>query len=98
MKVQAEADREFWRAVLVTGGFSAIPRWTLDPATGTAEHEAKIPDDLVAALRRLADELACRSVRCCWLRTPRYSPRCPANAMSRPAMSAGMAANRCSAG
>ena len=26
--------------------------------TGVAEHEATIPDDLVAALRRLADELA----------------------------------------
>ena len=58
MKVQAEADREFWRAVLVAGGFSAIPRCTLDPATGTAEHEAKIPDDLIATLRQLADELA----------------------------------------
>ena len=58
MKVQAEADREFWRAVLVAGGFSAIPRCTPDPATGTAEHEAKIPDDLIAKLRQLADELA----------------------------------------
>ena len=52
-----EADREFWRGVLGAGGFTAIPRWSLDPATGTAEHEAKIPDDLIAALRRLADEL-----------------------------------------
>jgi amino acid adenylation domain-containing protein len=57
MEVQAEASREFWRRVLVAGGFTAIPRWTLDPATGTAEHEAKIPDDLIATLRRLADEL-----------------------------------------
>ena len=38
-------------------GSRAIPRWSLDPATGTAEHEAKIPDDLIAALRRLADGL-----------------------------------------
>ena len=57
MEVQAETSREFWRRVLVAGGFTAIPRWSLDPETGTAEHEAKIPDDLVAALRRLADEL-----------------------------------------
>jgi amino acid adenylation domain-containing protein len=57
MDVQAEAGREFWRRALVAGGFTAIPRWTLEPATGTAEHEAKIPDDLIATLRRLADEL-----------------------------------------
>ena len=43
--------------MLVAGGFTAIPRWSLDPATGIAEHEAKIPDDLIATLRRLADEL-----------------------------------------
>ena len=58
MKVQAEADREFWHSALVAGGFSAIPRWTRDPAAGTAEHEAKMPDDLMATLRRLADELS----------------------------------------
>ena len=34
MEVQAEADREFWRGVLVAGGFTAIPRWTFDPAAG----------------------------------------------------------------
>jgi hypothetical protein len=50
-------DREFWRGVLLTGGFTAIPRWSVDPGTGIAEHEAKIPDDLVATLRRLAAEL-----------------------------------------
>jgi amino acid adenylation domain-containing protein len=58
MEVQAQADREFWRAALVAGGFTGIPRWTLDPAPGKAEHEAKIPDDVVMTLRRLADELA----------------------------------------
>ena len=68
MEVQAEvnrglgqaADREFWRDVLLAGGFTAIPRWSLDPAKGTAriaEHDAKIPDDLIATLRRLAAEL-----------------------------------------
>jgi amino acid adenylation domain-containing protein len=54
----AEAGREFWRAVLLAGGPTAIPRWTLDPVAGVAEHEAAIPGDLAAALRRLADELA----------------------------------------
>ena len=53
----AEADGEFWHGLLVSGRFTAIPRWTLDPVRGVAEHEATIPDDLAAALRRLADEL-----------------------------------------
>jgi amino acid adenylation domain-containing protein len=57
LRQPAEADGEFWQRVLVTGGLTAIPRWTLDPVTGVAEHEATIPDDLAAALRRLADEL-----------------------------------------
>jgi amino acid adenylation domain-containing protein len=57
MVMPAEAGREFWRGVLVAGGFTAIPRWILNPVTGVVEHEATIPDDLVAALRRLADEL-----------------------------------------
>src|SRR5450755_1772276 len=58
MGMQADAGREFWRGVLVAGGFTAIPRWTLDPVAGVVEHEATVPDDLVAALGRLADELA----------------------------------------
>jgi amino acid adenylation domain-containing protein len=57
MDVLTETDREYWCGVLVAGGLTAIPRWSLDPATGTAEHEAKIPEDLIAAFRRLADEL-----------------------------------------
>ena len=58
MLALAEVGREFWRGVLVAGGFTAIPRWTLDPVPGVVEHEAPIPDDHVAALGRLADELA----------------------------------------
>src|SRR6266581_3293491 len=54
----AEGDREFWHGVLIAGGFTALPRWTLEPVRGVGEHEARIPDELVAALRRLADELA----------------------------------------
>src|SRR5213594_4231937 len=54
----AESGREFWRGVLLAGGFIALPRWTLDPVIGVGEHEVRIPDELMAALRRLADELA----------------------------------------
>ena len=58
MVMLAEPGRELWRGVLVAGGFTAIPRWSLDPVAGVVEHEATISVDLVAALRRLADELA----------------------------------------
>src|SRR5713226_1138309 len=54
----AEHGREFWRGVLLAGGFTALPRWSLEPVPGVGEHEARIPDELVAALRRLAKELA----------------------------------------
>src|SRR5581483_5751952 len=53
-----EKSREFWRGVLLAGGPSAVPRWTLDPGPGVGEHEAAIPVDLATALRRRADELA----------------------------------------
>ncbi|WP_249227158.1 non-ribosomal peptide synthetase [Kutzneria sp. CA-103260] len=46
---------EFWRGVLSAGGFTAIPRWTLDPVPGIAEHCSTIPDQLVTALYGLAD-------------------------------------------
>src|SRR6266576_7041203 len=54
----AERGREFWRGVLLAGGFTVLPRWTLDPVPGVGEHDTRIPDELVAALRRLANELA----------------------------------------
>src|SRR2546427_8468419 len=54
----AERGREFWRGVLLAGGFTALPRWTREPVPGVGEHEARIPDELVTALRRLANELA----------------------------------------
>ena len=53
-----EGGREFWRAVLLAGGFAAVPRWTLDPTPGVGDHELRIPDELTAALRRLANDLA----------------------------------------
>src|SRR5947209_5964105 len=54
----ADRAREFWRGVLLAGGFTMLPRWTLEAVPGVGEHEARIPDGLVTALRRLADELA----------------------------------------
>lgn len=58
MRTSTDAGREYWHRVLAAGGFTAIPRWTLDPVPGVAEHAAPIPDELGAALRGLADELA----------------------------------------
>src|SRR5437773_1837259 len=54
----AERGREFWRGVLLAGGFTALPRWTFDPVPGVGEHEARIPDEVVSALRRVAHGLA----------------------------------------
>ncbi len=51
-------SREYWRGVLVAGGFTAIPRWAVHPAAGVAEHVEVIPDDLAVTLRRLADEMS----------------------------------------
>jgi amino acid adenylation domain-containing protein len=36
---------------------TAIPRWTLDPVPGVAEHELPIPGELVDALHRVADDV-----------------------------------------
>ena len=51
-------EREFWRGVLLAGGFIALPRWTLDPVANVSEHETRIPDELAAAVCRLAAQLA----------------------------------------
>src|SRR5262245_23998077 len=39
-------------------GMMTVPRWTLNPVPGVGEHEVRIPDKLVAALRRLANDMA----------------------------------------
>ncbi|MGY1643833.1 amino acid adenylation domain-containing protein [Geodermatophilus sp. SYSU D00703] len=52
-----DTGRDFWRGVLSAGGSTAVPRWTLAPAPGVAEHEAPIPEGCAAALHRLAEEL-----------------------------------------
>ncbi|NMO55196.1 amino acid adenylation domain-containing protein [Actinoplanes sp. TBRC 11911] len=54
MEMPAEASREFWRGVLNAGGFTPIPRWTLDAEPAVAQLEATIPDDVAAALHGLA--------------------------------------------
>jgi len=54
----AERGREFWRGVLLAAGFTALPRWTFESVPGVGEYEARIPDELVSALRRVAHELA----------------------------------------
>jgi amino acid adenylation domain-containing protein len=51
-----ERGGEFWRNVLLAGGFTPLPRWTLAPAPGTGEYETRIPHALVATLRGLAHE------------------------------------------
>ena len=53
-----EGDREFWRAVLLAGGFTTVPRWTVNSVSGIGQHEERIPDELGCALRRLADQFA----------------------------------------
>src|SRR6476659_6054103 len=56
-KAFADSDREFWHGVLTGGGFTPIPRWTLDPVPGVAACEALVPGDLLPALRKRAAEL-----------------------------------------
>src|SRR5262249_22665301 len=58
MNALDQTSREYWRGVLVAGGFTAIPRWAVDPGVGVAGHEEMICDDLVATLSRLADEMS----------------------------------------
>ncbi|MCZ1002017.1 hypothetical protein O1M63_34750 [Streptomyces mirabilis] len=58
MRVQVEADREFWRGQLVAGGFTAVPRWTPRPVAGVADHETTVPEDVAGPLRGLAQDLA----------------------------------------
>ncbi|MFE9018026.1 amino acid adenylation domain-containing protein [Streptomyces sp. NPDC007808] len=53
----SETGRRFWRGVLSAGGVTTVPRWTHDPVTRIALHEEALPQDLIDALSRLADEL-----------------------------------------
>jgi amino acid adenylation domain-containing protein len=51
------AARQFWRDVLLECGFTTIPRWTCDLAPAVAEYCAPLPQDLMAELREIADDL-----------------------------------------
>jgi amino acid adenylation domain-containing protein len=57
MEKRTQASRNFWYHVLAAGGFTAIPRWTLTAGPGVASCSMTLPGNLVAALRRLTDEL-----------------------------------------
>ncbi|HZB20034.1 MAG TPA: amino acid adenylation domain-containing protein [Blastococcus sp.] len=57
MTVLADTDRAFWRDVLLTGGFSGVPRWTRRPVPGEGRLETALPDDVPAALGRVAGAL-----------------------------------------
>ena len=57
MGTQGDAGREFWRGVLVAGGSTTIPEWTLEPAEGVVEHLETVPQHLVGALGERADEV-----------------------------------------
>ncbi len=57
MDVRREPDREAWRGLVDGGGFAPLPRWTLEPRPGVAEHVAPIPPDELVSLGRLCGEL-----------------------------------------
>src|SRR5216117_820263 len=56
--LHAERDRDYWRRMLLAGAFTPLPRWTREPGVGVEEYEARIPDELVTAVCRVADDLA----------------------------------------
>ncbi|MEU9012753.1 AMP-binding protein, partial [Streptomyces sp. NPDC048479] len=56
--IRMEAGREFWRGVLTAGGFTPAPRWTVNPVNGVGEYRTTVPDDIMTASHRLANELA----------------------------------------
>ncbi|MFI5688106.1 amino acid adenylation domain-containing protein [Streptomyces sp. NPDC051636] len=51
-------DRDFWRSVLTRGGVTTIPRWSLTAESGVAAHETEIPEEVMTAAHRLADDMA----------------------------------------
>jgi amino acid adenylation domain-containing protein len=57
MTTREKKSQQYWHEVLNAGGFTAMPRWTLQPQPGTGSHDVTIPEDLVASLRRVADQL-----------------------------------------
>src|SRR3954452_24595008 len=51
MGMPANAGLEYWQNVLVAGGSTVIPRWTLEPVPGVGECTVTIPQDAVPPLR-----------------------------------------------
>src|SRR5438093_3514105 len=56
--LRAERSRDFWSRTLLADAFTPFPRWTREPVAGVGEHEVIIPGEVVAAARRLEDQLA----------------------------------------
>ncbi|MER7985245.1 amino acid adenylation domain-containing protein [Streptomyces noursei] len=46
------AAREHWLRVLTAGGYTALPRWTPDPAAGETVYELPLSEGLVTRLRQ----------------------------------------------
>src|SRR5437879_5715611 len=58
MSRQARAGAATRRGRCEMSGFTPVPRWTTNPVPGVREHAVRIPDELMAASRRLAKDLA----------------------------------------
>ena len=58
MGEKGDGDREYWRAVLLAGGATQVPRWTQSHVTGVARHSVPVPHELDSALQRFAAELS----------------------------------------
>lgn len=56
MTKSAISSREYWQYILVSGGFTTIPRWTRNPSVDVAEYETTVSDELSSALRGFADD------------------------------------------
>src|SRR5437879_1776929 len=57
MSRQARAGAATRRGRCEMSGFTPVPRWTTNPVPGVREHAVRIPDVLMAALRRSAKAL-----------------------------------------
>ncbi|UUN29184.1 amino acid adenylation domain-containing protein [Streptomyces sp. FIT100] len=62
MDIDVDAERDYWRRELGAGGFTAVPRWTVDPVPATgpvpglAEHVTLVPGGTTAGLEHVAGE------------------------------------------
>lgn len=56
--IARRAAEAFWCSVMRDSNFTAIPRWTSNPVAGSNQYLSVLPDELTAALRRLATALS----------------------------------------